>query len=89
MTPNLPEQADEALTVHQLTDVFCYILRCAEYQAQPDTFTPPEAANAMVMQSLHETVIVWMQNGWPLAAAIPECGYQVVLTGIPFSPVIY
>ncbi len=31
MTPYLPEQADAALTVHQLTDVFCYILRCAEH----------------------------------------------------------
>ncbi|MBY6260075.1 hypothetical protein K3G69_26735 [Phytobacter diazotrophicus] len=79
----LTEQAANALSVQQLTDVFCYILRCAEFQAQPETFTPPAMATALMMQGTQETVIVWFMDGWPLAASIPECGFQVVLTGIP------
>lgn len=85
MIPFSSEQAVDELTVQQLTDVFCYILRCAEHQSQPDRFTPPEMASVLMMQSQQETVIVWFMDGWPLAAAIPECGYIVVLTGIPLA----
>ena len=72
-------------TMPQLTDLFLYVMVNSEGQKQPGIFVPPPEGELHIAarEDGGETVIVWTQNGWPLAAAIPESGYLAVLTGIP------
>ncbi|HEY3591983.1 MAG TPA: hypothetical protein VGL07_18235 [Buttiauxella sp.] len=76
--------AVQRLTMPQLTDLFLYVMVNSEGQKQPGIFVPSQEGDLhiAVREGDGETVIVWTQNGWPLAAAIPESGYLAVLTGI-------
>ncbi|WP_105655869.1 hypothetical protein [Cronobacter dublinensis] len=72
-----------ALSMLQILDLFLYIMANSEGQKQPGFFVPPDNGEIFVIQSVGEieTLIVWMLDGWPLAAASPESQYLAVLTG--------
>jgi hypothetical protein len=82
--PESSERWGGKFTMPHLTDLFLYVMINSEEQKQPGIFVPPPEGDLhiAVREDGGETVIVWTQNGWPLAAAIPESGYLAVLTGI-------
>lgn len=73
------------LTVAQVTDLICYMLRCVETQLQPEDIIIPPGAEHLIMPGDEETVNIWMVDGWPHAAAIPECNWKIVLSGVPVN----
>lgn len=82
--PESSERWGGKFTMPHLTDLFLYVMVNSEGQKQPGIFVPPPEGDLhiAVREDGGETVIVWTQNGWPLAAAIPESEYLAVLTGI-------
>lgn len=75
------------MTAEQFTDLICYILSCAENQAHPGYFTPPEDAEAFCMTSDtdNSAVTVWTVKGWPLAIQNNTGEFICVLSGEPAS----
>ncbi|HHA2302472.1 TPA: antirestriction protein [Enterobacter asburiae] len=73
------------MTAEQFTDLICYILSCAENQAQPEYFTLTESAESFSMASDNDnsSVTVWTQNGWPLAIQTETGEFVGVLSGEP------
>ncbi|NWC63986.1 hypothetical protein [Cedecea sp. P7760] len=74
-------QAD-VLTNAQFLDLFCYVMRAAESQLQPDVFSMPQGTPCLVIEGQGETPTIFYRDGWPLAIRIPESGYFAVLSGI-------
>ena len=72
-----------SITPEQFTDLVCYILFCAENQAQPGYITLPESAESFCMTSDadNSSVTVWMENGWPLAIQTASGEFVCVLSG--------
>nr|WP_230354332.1 antirestriction protein [Lelliottia sp. WAP21] len=75
----------EIITPEKFTDLVCYILTCAENQAQPEYFRLPEDAEAFSMSSVtdNSSVTVWMKKGWPLAVQTETGEFACVLSGEP------
>ncbi|WNJ82242.1 hypothetical protein RJE46_24505 (plasmid) [Cedecea neteri] len=70
------------LTNAQFLDLFCYVMRAAETQLQPDVFSMPHGTLCLVIEGQGETPTIFYRDGWPLAIEVPECGYFSVLSGI-------
>lgn len=71
------------ITPQQFTDLVCYILACAENQAQPEYFRLPEGAEAFSLScdTDYSSVTVWMVKGWPLAVQTETGEFAYVLSG--------
>lgn len=75
------------MTAEQFTDLICYILSCAENQAQPEYFMLPESAESFSMASDNDnsSVTVWMVKGWPLAIQTESGEFVSILSGEPVN----
>ena len=75
------------ITPEQFTDLVCYILACAESQAQPEYFTLPEDAEAfsLACDTDNSSVTIWMVKGWPLAVQTETGEFVSVLSGEPLN----
>lgn len=66
------------LTLSQMMELLCHILRCPGTHRHPGSYLPPQGAVCLMMESPGETVCLWMLDGWPDAVTVPESGFVYV-----------
>ena len=68
------------LTLSQMMDLPCHILRCPGPYRHPGSYLPPQGPIRLMLASPGATVCLWMLDGWPDAVTVPESGF-VYVTG--------
>lgn len=71
------------LTLSQMMDLLCHILRCPGTHRHPGSYLPPQGAVCLMMESPGETVCIWVLDGWPDAVTVPESGFVYVIGARP------
>lgn len=72
------------LTVDQVVDLFCLVLRITEGTEQPAFFTPPAGSYAITVTNddCSDWFSVWILNSYPVAATYPLENFHCVIPSV-------
>ncbi|WP_228066438.1 hypothetical protein [Superficieibacter sp. 1612_C1] len=70
------------LTVDQVVDLFCLVLRITEGKPQPEIFIPPAGSYEITVMNDNcpDYFSVWIMNSYPVAATLPLENFHRVIS---------